>query len=90
MNDRAQLTAPASLERIPRSLVPAYRRLVVVGGGGARGTGKRRCSVAQFIRLCSDTNRGGFFVNEYVNTLLFLQEIQLKDAKVGGGRGSFD
>ncbi|KAF5403977.1 N terminal kinase protein like [Paragonimus heterotremus] len=77
LRERSQLTAPSSLERLPKSLVPEYRRLVATNAG--RGA-KRRSTVAQFLVQSRDADKAGFFANEYVDTLLFLEEIQLKDA----------
>ncbi|KAF8569352.1 N terminal kinase protein like [Paragonimus westermani] len=76
LRERAQLTAPSSLERLPKSLVPEYRRLLAPNVG--RGA-KRRSTVTQFLVQSRDADKGGFFANEYVDTLLFLEEIQLKD-----------
>ncbi|VDP86361.1 unnamed protein product [Echinostoma caproni] len=76
--DRSQLTSTDALQRVPKPLVSDYRQLVHLGT--ARGM-KRRLTVAQFLAHALNAEKGGFFANQYVSTLLFLEEIQLKDAK---------
>ncbi|CAH8583029.1 unnamed protein product [Dicrocoelium dendriticum] len=78
LRDRAQLTSPDALQRLPKCLVPEYRRLVAPSA--IRGT-KKRSTVSQFLEQSRNREKGGFFANQYVDTLLFLEEIQLKDAE---------
>ncbi|CAL8089013.1 unnamed protein product [Calicophoron daubneyi] len=77
LRDRAQLTSQQSLERLPDNLVPDYRRLLAPSA--TRGA-KRRLTVADFRSRARNPNNG-FFANQYVDTLLFLEEIQLKDTQ---------
>ncbi|KAG5673992.1 hypothetical protein PVAND_003987 [Polypedilum vanderplanki] len=58
------------LENIPKSLAPLYCELV-----GANPS--NRPNPADIITRCRKPN--GFFKNELVDTLLFLEEIQIKD-----------
>ncbi|THD27748.1 N terminal kinase protein like [Fasciola hepatica] len=78
LRERSQLTATSALQRLPKSLVAGYRRLVAIPG--TRGV-KKRITVAQFLSQLRDAEKDGFFANQYVNTLLFLEEIQLKDSQ---------
>ncbi|CAI9544514.1 unnamed protein product [Staurois parvus] len=59
-----------SLGKIPKSLVPHYCELV-----GANP--KIRPNPARFLQNCRAP--GGFFCNSFVETNLFLEEIQIKD-----------
>ncbi|TGZ57170.1 hypothetical protein CRM22_009998 [Opisthorchis felineus] len=77
LRDRSQLSSPDALQRLPASLVSSYRRLIALNGT-VRGP-KRRLTVTQFLDQARNSDKQGFFVNEYVDTLLFLEEIQLKD-----------
>ncbi|XP_073460991.1 N-terminal kinase-like protein isoform X2 [Aquarana catesbeiana] len=63
-------TALRSLGKIPKSLVPHYCELV-----GANP--KIRPNPARFLQNCRAP--GGFFCNSFVETNLFLEEIQIKD-----------
>ncbi|XP_073410554.1 N-terminal kinase-like protein isoform X1 [Dendrobates tinctorius] len=63
-------TALRSLGKIPKSLVPHYCELV-----GANP--KIRPNPARFLQNCRAP--GGFFCNIFVETNLFLEEIQIKD-----------
>ncbi|KAE8607329.1 hypothetical protein XENTR_v10011137 [Xenopus tropicalis] len=63
-------TALRSLGKIPKSLVPHYCELV-----GANP--KVRPNPARFLQNCRSP--GGFFCNSFVETNLFLEEIQIKD-----------
>ncbi|XP_018409826.1 PREDICTED: N-terminal kinase-like protein [Nanorana parkeri] len=63
-------TALRSLGKIPKSLVPHYCELV-----GANP--KMRPNPARFLQNCRAP--GGFFCNSFVETNLFLEEIQIKD-----------
>ncbi|XP_072277449.1 N-terminal kinase-like protein isoform X2 [Pyxicephalus adspersus] len=63
-------TALRSLGKIPKSLVPHYCELV-----GA--TPKIRPNPSRFLQNCRAP--GGFFCNSFVETNLFLEEIQIKD-----------
>ncbi|XP_064622073.1 N-terminal kinase-like protein [Lineus longissimus] len=58
------------LGRIPKSLVPNYCELV-----GANP--KSRPNPSKFLENCMQS--GGFMKNDFVNTMLFLEEIQIKD-----------
>ncbi|KAM4721893.1 N-terminal kinase-like protein isoform 2-T2 [Rhinophrynus dorsalis] len=63
-------TALRSLGKIPKLLVPHYCELV-----GANP--KIRPNPARFLQNCRSP--GGFFCNSFVETNLFLEEIQIKD-----------
>ncbi|KAG8438069.1 hypothetical protein GDO86_008670 [Hymenochirus boettgeri] len=63
-------TALRSIGKIPKSLVPHYCELV-----GANP--KIRPNPARFLQNCCSP--GGFFSNSFVETNLFLEEIQIKD-----------
>ncbi|KAG8564022.1 hypothetical protein GDO81_016297 [Engystomops pustulosus] len=63
-------TALRSLGKIPKSLVPHYCELV-----GANP--KIRPNPSRFLQNCCAP--GGFFSNSFVETNLFLEEIQIKD-----------
>ncbi|CAF0712601.1 unnamed protein product [Brachionus calyciflorus] len=57
--------------QIPKSLVQAYMSLL-------NPMPEKRLTPAKFISLCRQS--GGFMNNHFVDTLLFLEEIQIKDA----------
>ncbi|KAM5137945.1 N-terminal kinase-like protein isoform 2-T2 [Mantella aurantiaca] len=63
-------TALRSLGKVPKSLVPHYCELV-----GANP--KIRPNPARFLQNCRAP--GGFFCNSFVETNLFLEEMQIKD-----------
>ncbi|ELT98079.1 hypothetical protein CAPTEDRAFT_223847 [Capitella teleta] len=65
-----QISALKSPGKIAKSLIPRYCELV-----GANP--KSRPNPAKFIELCRE--RGGFFNNRFVQTMLFLEEIQIKE-----------
>ncbi|XP_061172561.1 N-terminal kinase-like protein isoform X1 [Saccostrea echinata] len=65
-----QTSALKSVGKIPKSLVPNYCELV-----GANP--KSRPNPAKFIESCRTGN--GFMQNSFVKTMLFLDEIQIKD-----------
>lgn len=78
LRERNQLTNANSAKRIPKALISDYRRLVntiVVRGS------PKRCTVSRFLNSTRDSKRNGFLANDYVDTLLFLEEIQLKSAE---------
>ncbi|XP_022330201.2 N-terminal kinase-like protein isoform X2 [Crassostrea virginica] len=66
----SQISALKSVGKIPKSLVPNYCELV-----GANP--KSRPNPAKFIESCKTSK--GFMQNSFVKTMLFLEEIQIKD-----------
>ncbi|EUB61263.1 kinase-like protein [Echinococcus granulosus] len=68
--EASQLGAKASLERLPRPLVAPYRRLLATRTPLVAS--RARSPFNAFLKV-------GFFHNDYIDTLLFLEEIQLKD-----------
>jgi SCY1-like protein 1 len=59
-----------AIGKVPKSLVPNYCECI-----GANP--KSRPNPAKFIQACS--SGGGFMDNQFVKTMLFLEEIQIKD-----------
>lgn len=59
-----------TIGKIPRSLVTAYKGLV-------NSQPEKRFSPIKFIEMCRQS--GGFMDNHFVETLLFLEQIQIKD-----------
>ncbi|CAH8834796.1 unnamed protein product [Trichobilharzia szidati] len=78
LKDRTQLTETTYLKNIPKALVSDYRRLVAAS---ATKGGVKRSTVAQFLRSARNSEKEGFLANDYVDTLLFLEEIELKDSQ---------
>nr|CDS31083.1 protein kinase [Hymenolepis microstoma] len=70
LTEATQLGAKSSLERLPKNLVTSYRRLLSTKTSIVAS--KTRSPFAAFLKV-------GFFKNDYIDTLLFLEEIQLKD-----------
>ncbi|KAL5105108.1 N-terminal kinase-like protein [Taenia crassiceps] len=70
LTEANQLGAKVSLERLPRPLVAPYRRLLATRISMVAS--RARSPFTAFLKV-------GFFRNDYINTLLFLEEIQLKD-----------
>eukprot|EP00108_Taenia_solium_P003497 TsM_001130600 transcript=TsM_001130600 gene=TsM_001130600 len=70
LTEASQLGAKASLERLPRPLVAPYRRLLATQTPMV--VSRARSPFNAFLKV-------GFFRNDYIDTLLFLEEIQLKD-----------
>lgn len=54
--------------KIPKRLIPAYMELV-------NAQVNKRLSPSKFLSFCSQTN--GFMENHFVDTLLFLEQIQV-------------
>lgn len=71
LTDPSQLSSKASLDRLPKSLVTPYRRLLSC----RVPLGRAKSPFAGFMK-------SGYFTshNAYISTLLFLEEIQLKEA----------
>ncbi|KAH8855543.1 N-terminal kinase-like protein [Schistosoma japonicum] len=76
LKDRTQLTESSFLRKIPKELAPDYRRLVAQS---ATKGGVKRFTVSQFLQSARSSEKHGFLANDYVDTLLFLEEIELKD-----------
>ncbi|VDO11093.1 unnamed protein product [Rodentolepis nana] len=70
LTEATQLGAKSSLDRLPKNLVTSYRRLLSTKTSIVAS--KARSPFAAFLKV-------GFFKNDYIDTLLFLEEIQLKD-----------
>ncbi|VDM33098.1 unnamed protein product [Hydatigera taeniaeformis] len=70
LTEPSQLSAKVSLERLPRPLVAPYRRLLA--SKTPLVVSSARSPFKAFLKV-------GFFRNDYIDTLLFLEEIQLKD-----------
>ncbi len=71
LTDPSQLSAKSHLDRLPKQLQREYRRLLcsrVPLTAPSRG----RSPFAAFLKAA-------FFTNDYISTLLFLEEIQLKE-----------
>ena len=67
------LTSTNSLKnfgKIPKRLIPAYMELVNV-------TPRNRLTPPKFLEICR--NRNGFLDNHFVNTLFFLEKIQVRN-----------
>ncbi|KAK4473052.1 hypothetical protein MN116_004244 [Schistosoma mekongi] len=76
LKDRTQLIESSFLRKIPKALAPDYRRLVAQS---ATKGGVKRFTVSQFLHSARSPEKHGFLANDYVDTLLFLEEIELKD-----------
>lgn len=76
LTDSSQLTAKANLDRLPKQLQREYRRLlstrIPLTTASGSGPHRRPSHFSMFLK-------SGFFNNDYISTLLFLEEIQLKD-----------
>ncbi|KAM7538650.1 hypothetical protein Aperf_G00000051790 [Anoplocephala perfoliata] len=70
LNEASQLGSKSALERLPKNLVASYRRLLSTRAPMVAS--KARSPFSAFLKV-------GFFRNDYIDTLLFLEEIQLKD-----------
>lgn len=70
LTEASQLGAKSALERLPKNLVASYRRLLSIRAPMVAS--KTRSPFSAFLKV-------GFFRNDYIDTLLFLEEIQLKD-----------
>ncbi|VDP72704.1 unnamed protein product [Schistosoma mattheei] len=77
LKDRAQLIESSYSKRIPKALVNDYRRLIAQS---ATKGGVKRFTVSQFLQSTRNSEKQGFLANDYVDTLLFLEEIELKDS----------
>ncbi|VDM03613.1 unnamed protein product [Schistocephalus solidus] len=80
LTDPAQLTSQASLQRLPKSLHRDYRRLL--SAKVPLSAASKKSPVAEFLkagRTATLTASGGFLANDYIDTLLFLEEIQIKE-----------
>ncbi|CAH8432526.1 unnamed protein product, partial [Schistosoma guineensis] len=77
LKDRAQLIESSYSKRIPKALVHDYRRLIAQS---ATKGGVKRFTVSQFLQSTRNSEKQGFLANDYVDTLLFLEEIELKDS----------
>ncbi|VDD82936.1 unnamed protein product [Mesocestoides corti] len=70
LTEPAQLASKQSLERLPKQLVTAYRRLLSTRI--PLTTSRARSPFSAFLKV-------NFFKNDYISTLVFLEEIQLKE-----------
>ncbi|KAL7057307.1 hypothetical protein AAHC03_019220 [Spirometra sp. Aus1] len=80
LTDPSQLTSQASLQRIPRSLHRDYRRLL--SAKLPLSAASKKSPVADFLKAGRSPTlaaSGGFLANDYIDTLLFLEEIQIKE-----------
>ncbi|XGW30662.1 hypothetical protein V3C99_009547 [Haemonchus contortus] len=64
------ITKPEAPGRMPQKLHDLYKKIASPAAG--------RTSVSDLIKECRE--RGGFFKNKFVDTLLFLEEFQLKES----------
>ncbi|CAH8434518.1 unnamed protein product [Schistosoma turkestanicum] len=78
LTDRTQLLESSYSKRIPKALIHDYRRLVAQSA--ATKSGVKRFTVSQFLQSARNSEKQGFLANDYVDTLLFLEEIELKDS----------
>ncbi|XP_027197212.2 N-terminal kinase-like protein yata [Dermatophagoides pteronyssinus] len=67
LNEQAQLK---NLKRLPKKLIPLYSNL--------NKTSSQRCLIEDFLSNGQDKN--GYFKNPFIDTLNFLEEIQIKDS----------
>ncbi|CAH8431440.1 unnamed protein product [Schistosoma rodhaini] len=77
LKDRSQLIESSYSKRIPKALIHDYRRLIAQS---ATKGGVKRFTVSQFLQSTRNSEKQGFLANDYVDTLLFLEEIELKDS----------